>query len=62
MSSRECGPVVSWGCDCADCHDRYRYKNRFAFLGNGDIKATVTKDVQGLSVYMRDSDHEWHVE
>lgn len=41
---------------------RYRYKNRFAFLGNGDIKATVTKDVEGLSAYMRDSDHEWHVE
>lgn len=46
----------------ADERCRYRYKNRFAYLGNGDIKATVTKDVQGLSVYMRDSDHEWHVE
>ncbi|KAL5390168.1 hypothetical protein PMIN06_002078 [Paraphaeosphaeria minitans] len=39
----------------------YRYKNRFAFLGNGDVKATAEKDVQGLSVYIRNSDHEWSV-
>ena len=40
---------------------RYRYKNRFAFLGNGDVKATASKDVQGLSPYIRNSDHEWSV-
>lgn len=41
---------------------RWRYKNRFAFLGNGDIKATESKDVQGLSTYMRSHDHEWNVD
>lgn len=41
---------------------RYRYRNRFAFLGNGDVKATANKDVQGLSTYMRSSDYEWSVE
>jgi hypothetical protein len=40
----------------------YRYKNRFAFLGNGDVKATASKDVLGLSPYIRNSDHEWDVE
>lgn len=41
---------------------RYRYGNRFAFLGNGEIKANTTKDVQGLSTYVRDADHEWTVD
>lgn len=40
----------------------YRYKNRFAFLGNGDVKATATQDVDGLSRYVRASDHEWTVD
>ncbi|KAF2638749.1 FAD/NAD(P)-binding domain-containing protein [Massarina eburnea CBS 473.64] len=40
----------------------YRYKNRFAFLGNGDVKATASKDVQGLSPYIRNSDHDWQVD
>ncbi|KAF2748392.1 FAD/NAD(P)-binding domain-containing protein [Sporormia fimetaria CBS 119925] len=40
----------------------YRYKNRFAFLGNGDVKATATRDIKGLSTYIRNSDHEWSVE
>ena len=39
----------------------YRYKNRFAFLGNGDVKAHSEKDIQGLSTYIRSSDHEWSV-
>jgi len=41
---------------------RWRYKNRFAFLGNGDVKATASRDVLGLSTYMRNSDHEWRVD
>ncbi|KAK3703720.1 hypothetical protein LTR37_014298 [Vermiconidia calcicola] len=45
-----------------DYNIRWRHGNRFAFLGNGDIKATVTKDVHGLSSYMRSSDHEWSVD
>ncbi|KAK5141166.1 hypothetical protein LTR04_002701, partial [Oleoguttula sp. CCFEE 6159] len=28
-----------------DYNIRYRYKNRFAFLGNGDVKATAARDV-----------------
>jgi hypothetical protein len=40
----------------------YRYKNRFAFLGNGDVKATAARDMLGLSPYIRSSDHEWNVE
>ena len=38
-----------------DYNIRWRYKNRFAFLGNGDVKATASRDVQGLSTYMRSS-------
>ncbi|KAF2790613.1 FAD/NAD(P)-binding domain-containing protein [Melanomma pulvis-pyrius CBS 109.77] len=40
----------------------YRYKNRFAFLGNGDVKATASRDVLGLSPYIRSSDHEWSID
>lgn len=40
----------------------YRYKNRFAFLGNGDVKATAMKDMHGLSPYIRNWDHEWDVD
>jgi hypothetical protein len=45
-----------------DYNYRYRYKNRFAFLGNGDVKGTATGDVQLLAPYVRGSDHEWEVE
>ncbi|KAH8655197.1 hypothetical protein BX600DRAFT_385523 [Xylariales sp. PMI_506] len=45
-----------------DYNIRYRYGNRFAFLGNGEIKANTTNDVKGLSTYIRSSDHEWSVE
>lgn len=34
----------------------------FAYLGNGDVKATASGDVEGLSTYMRSWDHEWDVE
>ncbi|KIW99575.1 uncharacterized protein Z518_11314 [Rhinocladiella mackenziei CBS 650.93] len=45
-----------------DYNITYRYKNRFAFLGDGSVKATASKDVQGLSPYIRSSDHDWSVE
>ncbi|RDW77743.1 hypothetical protein BP6252_05796 [Coleophoma cylindrospora] len=45
-----------------DYNIRYRYKNRFAFLGNGDVKANLKGEVAGLSPYVRSSDHEWAVE
>ncbi|KAF2669324.1 FAD/NAD(P)-binding domain-containing protein [Microthyrium microscopicum] len=45
-----------------DYNYRYRYKNRFAFLGNGDVKGTSSGDVQMLSPYVRSSDHDWDVE
>lgn len=45
-----------------DYNIRYRYGNRFAYLGNGEVKANVTKDVNGLSTYVRNTDEEWDVE
>ncbi|RDW71648.1 putative 4-hydroxyacetophenone monooxygenase protein [Coleophoma crateriformis] len=41
---------------------KYRYGNRFAFLGNGEVKANTTADVEGLSTYVRRSDHDWDIE
>lgn len=41
---------------------KYRYGNRFAFLGNGDVKATATQDIQGLSTYIRAGDYDWNVD
>ncbi|KAL5340903.1 hypothetical protein BJX70DRAFT_359899 [Aspergillus crustosus] len=40
---------------------KYRYRNRFAFLGDGTVKAGVEKDAMGLATYVRGSDHEWSV-
>jgi hypothetical protein len=43
----------------------YQYKyydNPFAYLGNGQVKASKNQDVLGLSPYVRDSDHEWFIE
>ncbi|KAL4937893.1 hypothetical protein BDV06DRAFT_226521 [Aspergillus oleicola] len=40
---------------------KYRYRNRFAFLGNGTVKAGVTQDAMGLATYVRNSDHDWSV-
>ncbi|CRK49023.1 hypothetical protein BN1723_008343 [Verticillium longisporum] len=45
-----------------DYNIRYRYANRFAFLGDGEIKANTTKNVLGLSTYVRDHDHDWNVD
>jgi len=45
-----------------DYNIRYRYKNRFAFLGNGEVKAHTKGEYQGLSPYIRSSDHEWAIE
>ncbi|KAH8714138.1 hypothetical protein BGZ61DRAFT_505107 [Ilyonectria robusta] len=41
---------------------RYRFNNRFAFLGNGQVKANTTKSVEGLSTYVRNGDHDWNVD
>jgi len=41
---------------------RYRHGNRFAYLGNGEIKANLEGDVEGLATYIRNSDHEWDIE
>ncbi|KAL4963407.1 flavin-containing monooxygenase [Aspergillus stella-maris] len=40
---------------------KYRYGNRFAFLGNGSVKAGVTGDAMGLATYVRSSDYDWSV-
>ncbi|KAI6781281.1 putative sterigmatocystin biosynthesis monooxygenase-like protein [Emericellopsis cladophorae] len=45
-----------------DYEIRWRYGNRFAFLGHGEVKANQTKDVLGLSTYVRNGDSEWGVE
>ena len=45
-----------------DYNIRYRYKNRFAFLGNGEVKAHIKGDTQGLAPYVRDSDHPWSID
>ena len=46
-----------------DYNIRYKYKNRFAFLGNGEVKAnTIKGEVQGLAPYVRNSDHEWSID
>lgn len=39
----------------------YRNSNRFAYLGDGSVKATQTRDVQGLSPYIRNEDIDWSV-
>ncbi|KAL4919155.1 hypothetical protein BDW62DRAFT_209891 [Aspergillus aurantiobrunneus] len=44
-----------------DYEIKYRYSNRFAFLGNGPVKAGVMQDALGLATYVRSSDHEWEV-
>lgn len=41
---------------------RYRYPNRFAYLGHGEVLANTTKDVDGLSTYVRNGDNDWGVE
>jgi hypothetical protein len=41
---------------------RYRHGNRFAYLGNGEVKANLTGDVEGLATYVRNSDHDWDIE
>lgn len=45
-----------------DYEIKYRYKNRFAYLGNGEVKAHTKKSVEGLAPYIRSSDHEWYIE
>ncbi|KIX09042.1 uncharacterized protein Z518_00120 [Rhinocladiella mackenziei CBS 650.93] len=42
-----------------DFNIKYRYGNRFAFLGDGSVKATASRE---LAPYIRESDHEWSIE
>ncbi|CAI6088645.1 unnamed protein product [Clonostachys chloroleuca] len=41
---------------------KYRFGNRFAFLGNGEVKANLTNDWEGLSTYVRENDNDWNVD
>lgn len=41
---------------------KYRYGNRFAYLGNGTVKAQLTKDTAGLAPYVRTADTPWDIE
>lgn len=45
-----------------DYNIRYRYKNRFAFLGDGRVKAHIKGDTMGLAPYVRGSDHPWSID
>ncbi|KAF7551343.1 hypothetical protein G7Z17_g5103 [Cylindrodendrum hubeiense] len=45
-----------------DYEIRYRFGNRFAFLGNGQVKANTTQSVEGLSTYVRNEDSDWNVD
>ena len=45
-----------------DYNIQYRYKNRFAFLGNGDVKALTSGDTMGLATYVRSGDYDWSVD
>jgi hypothetical protein len=45
-----------------DYNFEYRYRNRFAFLGNGDVKATASKSISGLAPHIRNEDSAWTVE
>ncbi|OAG37135.1 hypothetical protein AYO21_08670 [Fonsecaea monophora] len=40
----------------------YKSGNRFAFLGNGNVKAMLTGDIDGLSPYIRDADCPWTID
>ncbi|KAK6378802.1 hypothetical protein LTS17_006505 [Exophiala oligosperma] len=40
----------------------YRYKNRFAYLGDGSVKSNYGGTTQDLAPYIRSSDHEWTIE
>ncbi|KAL3444192.1 hypothetical protein BJX65DRAFT_297821 [Aspergillus insuetus] len=44
-----------------DYEIEYRYRNRFAFLGDGSVRAGVEGNALGLATYVRSSDHEWEV-
>jgi hypothetical protein len=44
-----------------DYEIKYYYRNQFAFLGNGTVKAEVKQGTLGLATYVRNIDHEWAV-
>jgi len=41
---------------------RYNTSNGWAFLGNGRVKAEITKDIAKLTPYIRKSDEPWGIE
>jgi hypothetical protein len=41
---------------------RYEHSNSWAFLGDGQVKAEITKDEKGLAPYIRSRDEPWHIE
>ncbi|KIX06631.1 uncharacterized protein Z518_04607 [Rhinocladiella mackenziei CBS 650.93] len=45
-----------------DYNLKYRYKNRFAFLGDGSVRALAENNTPGLAPYIRSTDHEWTVD
>lgn len=43
-------------------HLRYTSSNPWAFLGNGQVKAEVDKEVAELTPYIRNSDEPWNID
>lgn len=44
-------------------HYDHRYNgNMWSYLGNGRVKAEITKDIEKLAPYMRNSDVPWDIE
>ncbi len=41
---------------------RYRKRNMWSYLGNGRVKAEVTRDVDKLAPYMRNADVPWDID
>lgn len=42
-------------------HIRYHDDDPWGFLGNGRIKAEVEDDAEGMTTYLRNSDHPWEL-
>lgn len=40
---------------------RYRSKNKWEYLGNGQVEAEIKHDLDNLTPYMRNSDTPWEI-